>query len=46
VEVVLCAPEEEMRRLSAGGGAGEILAKSAAATRLQKILEEKGRLRL
>ncbi len=46
VEVVLCAPEEEMRQLSAGGGAGEILAKSAAATRLQKILEEKGRLRL
>ncbi len=46
VEVVLCAPEEEMRRLSAGDGATEILPKPAATKRLQKILEEKGRLRL
>ncbi|HOI75591.1 MAG TPA: PAS domain S-box protein [Syntrophales bacterium] len=46
VEVVLCAPEEEMQRLSAGDGATEILPKSAATKRLQKILEEKGRLQL
>ncbi len=46
VEVVLCASEEDARRLSAGGTAGEILVKPAAAGQLQKILEEKGRLRL
>ncbi|PKN33367.1 MAG: hypothetical protein CVU61_13555 [Deltaproteobacteria bacterium HGW-Deltaproteobacteria-19] len=46
VEVVLCASEEDARRLSAGGTAGEILVKPAAAGQLQKILEKKGRLRL
>lgn len=46
VEVVLFASEEDGRRLSAEEAPGEVVAKSAAAGRLQQILEEKGRLRL
>lgn len=46
VEVLLCASEEDARRLSAGGTVGEMLVKPAAAGQLQNILEEKGRLRL
>lgn len=46
VEVILCAPKEEMRRIPAGDVSGEVLAKPSAAARLKQILSEKGRLRL